>query len=146
MPHIERTAHVGWDGNLARGRGGIDAGTGTFAGLPFSLPARIGPVEGKTSPEELLAAAHASCLAMALSAGLGRLGKPPRRLDIDASCTFDKVGDAWRVTTMQLDVVGQVPGLDAAGFAQAADAAKDGCPISNALKNNVQVRLTARLE
>ena len=141
-----RRAHVVWENDLVHGQGRFKVESGAIPESPVSWAARTEHSGGKTSPEELLAAAHASCLAMALSAGLGRLGKPPRRLDIDASCTFDKVGDAWRVTTMQLDVVGQVPGLDAAGFAQAADAAKDGCPISNALKNNVQVRLTARLE
>jgi lipoyl-dependent peroxiredoxin len=141
-----RRARVVWENDLVHGHGRFTVESGALPESPVSWAARTEASGGKTSPEELLAAAHASCFAMALSAGLGRLGKPPARLEITASCTFDKVGDAWRVTIMQLDLVGRVPGLDAAGFQDAATKAKEGCPISNALKNNVDLRLTAKLE
>ena len=77
MPHIERTAHVGWDGNLARGAGTLDAESGAFARLPFSLPSRVGDPGGKTSPEELLAAAHGGCLTMSVAGELTSAGTPP---------------------------------------------------------------------
>jgi lipoyl-dependent peroxiredoxin len=146
MPRIERTAEVVWEGNVARGAGAISAGTsGAFSGLGFSLPARIGAAEGKTSPEELLAAAHAACYSMALSAGLGRMQKPPTRLHVEATATFDKVGDGWKVTTMELHVTGHVPGISPAEFETAAKAAGEGCPISGALKGNVPVTVQAKL-
>lgn len=98
-----------------------------------------------TTPEELLAAAHASCFSMALSAGLGRMQKTPERLDVSATATFDKVGEGWKVTTMELTVVGKVPGISAAEFESAAKAASEGCPISGALKGNVVVSVHATL-
>src|SRR5205085_7959551 len=81
MPHIERTAHVGWDGNLARGAGTLDAESGAVARLPFSLPSRVGDPGGKTSPEELLAAAHGGCLTMSVAGELTSAGTPPGRID-----------------------------------------------------------------
>lgn len=100
---------------------------------------------GKSSPEELLAAAEAACYSMALSAGLGRLKKPPERLEVTATATFDKVGEAWRVTTMELEVMGKVPGLTPEEFEKATQDAATGCPISNALKGNVAISVRARL-
>jgi lipoyl-dependent peroxiredoxin len=111
-----------------------------------SWPARTEQPNGKTSPEELVAAAHASCFSMALSAGLGRAGSPPRRLQVSAEVTFDKVGDGFKVVSSALTVRGQVPGIDAARFKEAAEAAKDGCPISQALKGNVEMSVEATLE
>lgn len=113
--------------------------------MGVSWSARTEASGGKTSPEELLAAAHAACYSMALSAGLGRLQKPPERLDVRATATFDKVGDGWKVTTMELNVVGKVPGLSAAEFESAARSAAEGCPISGALKGNVAVSVQAKL-
>src|SRR3954464_14226095 len=104
--------------------------SGAFGPLDVSWPSRAEEPNGKTSPEELVAAAHASCFSMALSAGLGRAGTPPERLDVSAAVTFDKVGDGWKVVSSALTVRGKVPGMDAAAFAQAAEAAKEGCPIS----------------
>ena len=117
-----------------------------FSSLPVSWAARTEESGGKTSPEELVAAAHASCFSMALSAGLGRAGTPPDQLDVSATVTFDRVGEGWKVVSSALTVRGKVPGIDADGFAKAAEAAKDGCPISQALKGNVELSVDARLE
>jgi lipoyl-dependent peroxiredoxin len=142
-----RTATVTWNGNLATGSGTVSAGSSSlFTDLPVSWPARTEEPQGQTSPEELLAAAHASCFSMQLSVNLDRAGTPPDHLHVSASVTFDKVGDAWTVTTSQLDVVGVVPGADAAGFDAAVQAARDGCPISRALAGNVEISVTASLE
>ncbi len=101
---------------------------------------------GAGSPEELLAAAHASCYAMALSATLARKRTPPERLNVTAKCTFDKVGDGFKVTTMELTVRGKVPTLQASAFQEAAQAAEKACPISNAIRNNVEIKLSATLD
>jgi osmotically inducible protein OsmC len=142
-----RTATVTWTGNLATGSGTVSAGSSSlFTDLPVSWSARTEEPGGQTSPEELLAAAHASCFSMQLSVGLDRAGTPPDHLHVSATVTFDKVGDAWSVTSSQLDVVGVVPGLDDAGFHAAALAARDGCPISRALAGNVELSVSAALE
>ncbi len=141
-----RRAEVTWQGDLQAGSGEVSAASsGLFRQLPVSWAARTEEPGGKTSPEELLAAAHASCFAMALSAGLGRAGTPPQRLDVTAEVTFDRVDGGWRVTSSRLTVRGQVPGIDQERFRQAAEAAKDGCPISQALKNNVALSVEATL-
>ncbi len=141
----KRRAVAVWEHDLLKGSGRFKVDSGAFPEMPVTWAARTEASGGKTSPEELLAAAHASCFAMAFSAGLGRMGTPPERLEVAATCTFDKVGDGWKVTTMELQVVGRVPGIDAAAFAEAAQKAGAGCPISNALKNNVEIRVTAKL-
>lgn len=142
-----RTATVTWNGNLATGSGTVTAGSSElFTDLPVSWAARTEMPDGQTSPEELLAAAHASCFSMQLSVGLDRAGTPPDHLHVSATVTFDKVGEAWTVTTSELDVIGVVPGLDDAGFEAAALAAKDGCPISRALAGNVELSVSATLE
>jgi len=142
-----RRAEVSWTGDLATGTGTASAvSSGAFASLPVSWAARTEAPEGKTSPEELLAAAHASCFAMALSGALGRAGTPPERLDVSAEVTFDKVEAGWRVVTSHLTVRGVVPGMSAEDFTAAAEAAKDGCPISQALTGNVALSVDAALE
>src|SRR5918992_6155719 len=142
-----RTATVTWSGSLAAGDGTVTAGSsGTFADLPVSWASRTEEPEGRTSPEELLAAAHASCFAMALAGALARAGSPPDHVHVSATVTFDKVGDAWTVTRSQLDVVGVVPGIDAAAFDAAAETAKSNCPISRALAGNVELSVSAALE
>ena len=141
-----RQARAIWNGDLAKGTGTVSAASsGKFKDLPVSWGARTESPQGKTSPEELLAAAHASCFCMALSAGLAKAGTPPEQLDVTATVTFDKIGDAWTVTASALDVKGKVPGVDAAAFAKAANDAKDGCPISRALKGNVKLSVTPQL-
>jgi osmotically inducible protein OsmC len=135
-----------WNGDLATGSGEVSAVTsGKFSALPVSWGARTEAPQGKTSPEELLAAAHASCFSMALSAGLAKGGTPPKRLEVSSKVTFDKVGADWTVVSSELEVKGDVPGIDQAAFAKAAEGAKDGCPISRALKNNVKLSVKATL-
>ncbi len=142
----KRTAQAVWEGDLASGHGTVRGTGGALHEVPVSWKARTEGLGGQTSPEELLAAAHASCYCMALSAALGRMQKPPQRLDVSATATFDKVGDGWKVTTMELSVVGKVPGLSPADFEKAAKGAGEGCPISGALKGNVAISVTASLQ
>ncbi len=139
-------AEAVWEGDLPHGHGRVKGTSGGFAETSVSWAARTGTVSGLTTPEELLAAAHAACYSMALSGGLGRLQKTPERLTVSATATFDKVGDAWKVTTMELTVVGKVPGITAAEFESAAQAAGLGCPISGVMKGNVEIRVHATLE
>jgi osmotically inducible protein OsmC len=142
-----RTATVTWQGNLATGSGSVSAGTSElFTDLPVSWGSRTEGAEGRTSPEELLAAAHASCFAMAFSAGLARAGTPPEHLHVEAEVTFDKVGDAWAVVSSRLIVIGRAPGASPEEFAAAAQDAGNGCPISRALKGNVQISVEPTLE
>lgn len=141
----KRKATAVWEHDLAKGQGHVSADTGAFRNLPVTWAARTEAPGGKTSPEELLAAAHAACYAMAFSATLGRMGKPPELLTVNATATFDKVDAGWRVTTIELDVTGKVSGLDTVGFADAAREAEKGCPISNAVRNNVEIHVSARL-
>jgi osmotically inducible protein OsmC len=140
-----RTATVTWSGDLASGAGSVTAGSGIFTDIPVSWPSRIEP-QGPTSPEELLAAAHAACYAMAFSAGLSRRGTPPEHLHVEAEVTFDKVGEGWGVTSSRLTVLGHVDGISNADFEAAAQDAKDGCPISSALKGNLEITVDATLE
>ena len=141
-----RRAEATWTGDLMSGGGVVSAvSSGVFTDLPVSWAARTEDSGGKTSPEELVAAAHAACYCMALSAGLTKAGTPPEKLEVSATVTFE-VGDAGaRVASSALTVRGEVPGADAAAFTQAAEAAKDGCPISGALKGNVDLSVEATL-
>ncbi|HXI21768.1 MAG TPA: OsmC family peroxiredoxin [Gemmatimonadales bacterium] len=138
------TASATWEGGLKGGKGSFEAASGSFRG-PYTFATRFEGAKG-TNPEELIAAAHAACLSMALSAGLEKAGKTPTRISTTASCTMGMVDGAPRITTMKLRVRGVVPGLDQAGFAQAAEAAKNGCPVSNVLKGNIAMELEATLE
>jgi osmotically inducible protein OsmC len=142
---VQRTAEVTWENDLLNGRGKVRFGSGAIPEASVSWAARTEKPDGKTSPEELLAGAHASCYSMALSGTLARNRTPPKRLDVKATATFDKVGDAWKVTTMELAVKAEVPGIDAGRFVELATVAKDTCPISQALKNNVEIKLSAQL-
>ena len=142
-----RRAQVTWSGALATGSGSVSAMTsGVFSDLPVTWAARTEASDGRTSPEELLAAAHAACFAMALSGALGRAGTPPERLDVSAEVTFDKLEAGWRVVSSALTVHGRVPGMSAADFEAAAQATRDGCPISVALAGNVALSVEATLE
>jgi lipoyl-dependent peroxiredoxin len=132
-----------WEGGLRAGRGQFNAKSGAFQGA-YSFSTRFEGAEG-TNPEELIAAAHASCLSMALAAGLEKAGTPATRITTTASATMDKAGDGFKIARMRLEVRGEVPGVDQAAFAKAAEAAKDGCPVSQALKGNVAFELDARL-
>lgn len=141
---MKSTATSHWEGNLFDGSGTTTLGTGTGP-LPVSWPSRTEAAAGKTSPEELMAAAHAACYNMALSNTLDQGGNAPTSLDTTAEATFEKVEAGWRLTKMHLTVTGDVPGIDADAFAAAAAAAKDGCPVSNALKGNVEISVEASL-
>jgi osmotically inducible protein OsmC len=133
-----------WEGKLKDGKGSFKGGSGAFKG-DYSFRTRFEGAPGST-PEELIAAAHAACFSMALSADLEKAGTPATRIETTAACTIDKVGDGFKITTMDLKVRGKVAGIDQAKFAQAAEAAKNGCPVSGALKGNVQMKLDAKLE
>jgi lipoyl-dependent peroxiredoxin len=140
----ERSAEVTWNGDLMSGAGEIhEVPSGAFGPLQVSWAARTEEPGGKTSPEELIAAAHASCFAMALSNILAKAGAPPEQLNTSATVTFVP---GTGITKSALTVVGNVPGLDEAGFKAKAEEAKEGCPVSNALKNNVELSLDARLQ
>ncbi len=142
-----RTAEVTWTGSLAEGQGSIDYVTsGAFTRLPVTWASRTEAADGRTSPEELVASAHASCYSMSLSGKLGRNGTPPASLKVTATVTFEKLEAGWKVASSALAVRGNVPGIDAATFAELAEAAKDGCPISQALKGNVALSVEATLE
>ncbi len=142
-----RSAEVTWNGALLDGAGTIDYVTsGAFTRLPVTWASRTEAADGRTSPEELLASAHAACYSMAFSAGLGRNGTPPTQLNVTATVTFDKGEAGWKVVSSALKVRGTVPGIDAARFTELAEAAKDGCPISGALKGNVELSVEATLE
>jgi lipoyl-dependent peroxiredoxin len=142
----ERRAEVVWQGDLMSGSGTITStGSGALENLGVSWKARTEEPGGQTSPEELIAAAEAACFSMALSHGLAQQGSPAERLDTSAVCTFEKIGDGWKITRMALEVEGQVPGIDEQGFREAAEGAKSGCPVSSALAGNVEITVTPRL-
>lgn len=142
-----RTATVTWQGPLATGSGTVSAGSsGLFMDLPVSWASRTEGVDGRTSPEELLAAAHAACYAMAFSGDLGRAGHTPEELHVSAEVTFEKLEGGWTVTASVLTVLGHVHGLTAEEFDRLAEGAKDGCPISRALAGNVAISVDATLE
>ena len=139
----DRTASAVWEGNLFEGRGTVSAVTsGLFSEAPVSWPARTEEPGGSTSPEELIAAAHAACFCMALSNELSSRGNTPTRLEVQATCTFVP---GTGVTTMALDVTATVPGADEAAFREGLDAAEQSCPVSNALRNNVDIQVEGRL-
>jgi len=142
----QRRAETVWEGDLLTGRGITRMASGAVPEFSVTWKARSEEPGGMTSPEELLAAAHASCLAMALSNTLAKRGAPPQRLSVAAVCTFEKLDVGWRVTKMELNIKGKVSGLDEAGFEDAARAAVEGCPISNAIKSNVTITHTAKLD
>ena len=146
MAQVRRAA-VSWKGNLQSGNGVLDASSsGAFSTLPVTWASRTETADGRTSPEELLAAAHASCYSMALSSDLTKAGFSPESLDVTSVVTADRVDGKWTVISSALTVRGRVPGVDEAQFRTIADSAKDGCPISRALKGNVALSVEAVLE
>jgi lipoyl-dependent peroxiredoxin len=142
---VERTANAEWQGDLLNGSGKVSTESGIVSDATIKWSSRADEADENTSPEELIAAAHASCVLMALAAGLAQAGTPPQHLESQATSTFEKVGDGFKLTTMRLTVRGQVGGLDEDGFRQAAEQAKENCPVSQALKGNVEVSLDASL-
>jgi osmotically inducible protein OsmC len=141
MATFSRHADVEWDGPIMEGKGEVKAGTGAFS-LPVTFPSRIGEPEGRTSPEELVAAAHASCFAMALNATVGRKGGSIAKTHITATVTADKGPTGIKLTTSKLNVVAEgLQGIAAGDFAAVAKEAEGGCPISNALRGSLQIEL-----
>jgi lipoyl-dependent peroxiredoxin len=139
----DRRAEVTWQGDLMRGSGVIDrVGSGSFGPLDVTWASRTEEPGGRTSPEELIAAAHAACFSMALAHALAQAGNPPEQLSTSATVTFVP---GTGITRSALEVEAKVPGLDESAFRQAADEAKDGCPVSQALRGNVELEVNARL-
>ncbi|WP_063737063.1 OsmC family protein [Streptomyces sp. RTd22] len=136
-----RTAHTVWQGNLAEGKGTVTFDSSGIGEQPVSWPSRAEQANGKTSPEELIAAAHSSCFSMALSHGLTQAGNPPTQLTTQAEVTFQP---GTGITGIHLTVEGSVEGLDEAGFTAAAEDAKKNCPVSQAL-TGTEITLTAKL-
>ena len=145
---LERRARVSWEGDLAQGGGMVSAASGAFTEQQVSWPARTEEPDGKTSPEELIAAAHASCYAMAFSSVLAKRGHPPEHLELTATVTFEpkEGGGGYEVTSSRLEARGRVPGLDQAAFAEAAEEGEQGCPVSNALRGSLDISVDARLD
>ena len=141
MAAISR-ADANWEGDLMKGGGTVTPGSGAFNALPVSWAARAERPSGKTSPEELIAAAHAACYSMAFSNGLAKAGHAPERLDTSAEVTFVP---GTGITKIELSVRGRVTGLDSNEFERLANEAKEGCPVSKALKGNVEITLDARM-
>jgi osmotically inducible protein OsmC len=141
-----RFAETTWKGDLTSGSGTIDyVSSGAFTRMPVTWASRTEEHNGRTSPEELIAAAHASCFSMAFSARLAKNGTPAAKLDIKAVVTFDKGEAGWKITRSEITVRGDVPGIDAATFAELAEDAKENCPVSQALKGNVELAVNATL-
>lgn len=147
MPRIVREADVSWEGNVARGVGLISAASSSaFSGLPFTVATRIGVPEGRTSPEELLAAAHGGCFAMSLASELSQAGTPPERLEVRCVVTMDEVeGKGHQIVHSEIEVRGLVPGCDEAALAQAAEAADAGCSFSALIRASATVAVSASL-
>jgi osmotically inducible protein OsmC len=146
MALAERSAEAIWQGTLREGKGSFTVGSGALSSQAVTWAARTESSDGKTSPEELIAAANASCFSMALSNALTLKGSPPEELRVNAVCTLDRVDGKLKITMMDLDVTGRVPGISASDFEEAAQEAGKGCPVSGALKGNVEINVTAQLE
>ena len=148
MPRIERDAVVTWEGNVARGNGALSAATsGTFTDLPYSLPSRISREQGRTSPEELLAAAHGGCITMSLATELTKAGTPPGRLETRVRIVMDEVeGQGHLIVGSQVEITAAVDGVDDAALQEQVAAADDGCSFSKLLRAaGADVQVTARL-
>ncbi len=144
MAEAKRQADVKWEGDLQSGSGSLDlASSGTLEQSAVSFATRAEDPAGQTSPEELVAAAHVSCYAMALSNVLGEGGNDPEELDVSATCTLDL--DNLKISTIELNVRGRVPGMDEDQFGEAAQEAEQMCPVSNALRGNVEIELNTSL-
>ena len=140
---MQRKANAVWNGGLKEGKGSISAPSGVLSNTPYSFTTRFENAPG-TNPEELIAAAHAACFSMALSAQLEGASLPPESISTNVTLSLDKLDSGWTITASHLDVVGRVPGADAATFQKYAEAAEKGCPVSKVL--NAKISMTAKLE
>jgi osmotically inducible protein OsmC len=147
VPKIERSSQISWEGNVARGVGTITGDTGAFDALPFSLPTRIGAAEGKTSPEELLAAAHGGCITMSLASELTQAGTPPGRLDVSCRIVMDEVeGQGHQIVASHVDARVSADGVDDDALQSALAKADEGCPFSQLLRRaGAEVHVSAQL-
>jgi lipoyl-dependent peroxiredoxin len=145
MAAVQRTAQVDWTGSIARGSGLASGGSGAISDLPITLASRFGAPEGKTSPEELIAAAHAGCFTMALGSILAAQGTPPEQLHVTATVTLETSGTPT-IASSRLEVHGVVPQADAASFDRAAQEAERNCPVSRALQGNLEMGVHATLD
>jgi lipoyl-dependent peroxiredoxin len=147
MPRVQREANVTWEGNVARGSGEISAATRAFGGLPYSLATRTGSPDGKTSPEELVAAAHAACYAMSLASELAGAGSPPEHLDVRAVVTLDEVEDgSHRIVASELFARARVKETDQDKLDWLAVGASEGCPLTKLIEASAKVTVNATLE
>ena len=147
MPRIVREADIVWEGTTARGAGVVEAASSGAFQLPVTIASRVGDPEGKTSPEELVAAAHATCYVSSLGSELARAGTPPERMHVHCTVTMDEVeGVGHRIVASEIAATGIVPGCDPAAFTEAADAADQSCPISGLIRASARVTVEARLE
>ncbi len=147
MPNAERRAEIVWEGDLIKGHGTItSSSSGALKNMPVTWASRTEQPDGKTSPEEMIAAAHAECYAMGLAHSLAQSGTPASKLDVNAVCTLQLSASGLKIQSMDLNVTGSVPGIDASAFEQAAQKAEQTCPVSNALRNNLEIRVHATLE
>jgi lipoyl-dependent peroxiredoxin len=147
VPRVQRSATVTWEGNVARGTGTISAATGAFSQLPYSLASRVEEPGGKTSPEELLAAAHAACYSMSLAGELAGAGTPPEHLEVHATVTLDQVDDgSHRIVASELLARARVKETDAATLNRLAASASDGCPFTKLIEASGTVTVNATLE
>jgi lipoyl-dependent peroxiredoxin len=140
---MQRKASAVWKGNLKEGKGAVSGASGVLSNTPYSFATRFENSLG-TNPEELIAAAHAACFSMALSAQLGNANLTPDSISTSATLTLEKLDSGFTITAIHLDVVGKVPKADAAAFQKAAEDAKAGCPVSKVLK--ATITMTAKLE
>jgi osmotically inducible protein OsmC len=147
MPRIVREADITWEGSLSRGAGVVSASSSGAFDLPVTLASRVAQPEGKTSPEELLAAAHATCFVTSLAGELAKAGVPPEHLEVHCTITMDEVeGMGHRIVASAIAARGAAPGADAASFARAAEIADAGCPFSALIKASATVTVEATLE
>jgi osmotically inducible protein OsmC len=147
MATTDRQARVTWEGALTSGSGEVELASSLAGTFSVTWASRVETPDGRTSPEELLAAAHAACYAMAFSHTLAQDGTPPQRLHVQATVSLSpKEGGGIQVTASKLEVTGIVPGLDQAAFQAAADKAEQNCPISGAVRGNLDIKVTASLE
>jgi lipoyl-dependent peroxiredoxin len=142
---VERRAKATWEGDLMGGSGEVSTESAAVRNAKVKWSSRAEQADENTSPEELIAAAHATCISMALANVLAEAGTPPTKLETEARSTFDKTADGFRMTTMRVSIRGEVDGLDEDGFRRAAEDAKENCPVSQALKGNVDVTVDAAL-
>lgn len=140
---MQRKASAIWKGGLKDGKGSVSSGSGVLSNTPYSFATRFENTPG-TNPEELIAAAHAGCFSMALSAQLAGANLTPSSIETSATLSLEKLDSGWTITAVHLDVVGRVPNADQVAFQKAAENAKSGCPVSKVLKANIT--MNAKLE